>query len=257
MLVLCFGATHAQNIILKYKFTPGGLDRYKETSQMVMSSEMMPGGHQTFINESYISQKTESVNADGVGMILRVIDSTNSTMNGQPFENPATRGALGFPLRVRVAPTGRVLDVESLKDNLDQAARAVLEAFRSQLVSQPSFPPGSVRLKDSWQDSSEVTQQTQMGTLATSIRYSTTLTGSDSVSGRLVWVLKTHIRLIGSIEGGVGSVDGTGDGYVYFSGDLGKEIRSSLEINQTLNVNSPQGAVSMTMKTTTTRELLH
>ncbi|HTP13222.1 MAG TPA: hypothetical protein VMM37_06310, partial [Bacteroidota bacterium] len=90
----------------------------------------------------------------------------------------------------------------------------------------------------------------------TSIRYSTTLAGSDTVSGKPVWVLRTHIRLVGSIEGGAGTVDGNGDGFVYFSGVLGKEIRSSLEINQTMNVNSPQGAVSMTMKTTTTRELL-
>ncbi len=155
-----------------------------------------------------------------------------------------------------VAPTGKVLEVASVKDSLDQAAGAVLEAFRSQLISQPGFPSKPVHINDSWLDSSEVSQQTQMGTLSTSIRYSTTLTGSDSVSGKPVWVLKMHIHLAGSIEGGAGSVDGAGDGFVYFSGDSGKEIRSHLEINQTMNVNAPQGAMSMTMKTTTARELL-
>ncbi len=256
ILLSCVGTLGAQNVLLAYKFKPGDRDRYKETSMMVMSSEMMPGASQIFTNETYTSQKTETVSPEGVGTIIRVIDSTTSTMNGRPFENPTTKGAIGFPLRVKVAPTGKILSVEAVNDNLDQAARAVLEAFRSQLISQPGFPTTPVRPGDVWQDSSQVTQQTQMGMLTTSIRYSTTLAGTDSVAQLPVWVLKMSINLSGSIEGGAGTVEGKGEGDVYFSNDLGREVKSILVINQAMKVNSPQGSMTMTMKTTTTREIM-
>ncbi len=217
---------------------------------------MMPGGSQTFTNDTYSSQKIQQVGSDGSAEMLRTIDSTISIMNGQPFRNPRTQGAIGFPLKVRVASTGKVMAVQSIKDSLDEAAKAVFEALRSQLMSQPSFPARPVGINDSWQDSTKITQQTQMGPLNTVIRYSTTLTGVDTVSGIKVWALKMNISLAGGIEGGSGAVQGSGSGYVYFSTDLGKEIRSTLNIDQTMDINSPQGSMTMTMKTTTTRELI-
>jgi hypothetical protein len=256
VLTLGVATVLAQSVTLVCKFIVGNVDRYKETSRTVMSAETMPGGSQVFTNETYSSQKAEKVNSDGGAELIRTIDSTSSTMNGKAFENPGTKGAIGFPLRVKVASTGKVLDVQSVKDSLDQTASAVLETFRSQLMSQPSFSPKPVRINDSWQDSSRITQQTQMGALTTLIKYSTTFTGSDTVSNLRVWVLKMTINLSGSIEGGGGTVDGTGEGSLYFSGEQGREIKSVLDINQTMNVNSPQGSMTMAMKTTTTRELI-
>jgi hypothetical protein len=256
ILLVGTGTVYSQNITLVYKFRMSEIDRYKESSRTVMSSETMPGGSQVFTNETYTSQRVEKVNSDGSTELIRTVDSTNSTMNGMPFENPATKGALGFPLRVKVASTGKVLDVQSAKDSLDETATAVLEAFRGQLMSQPSYPQKPVNIDDGWLDSTRITQKTQMGVLTTLIKYSTTLTGSDTIAGVRVWVLKMSISLSGSIEGGAGTVDGTGEGTVYFSGDLGKEVKSILDINQSMNVNGPQGSMSMTMKTTTTRELM-
>lgn len=246
----------AQDIKLSYKFKVGDVDRYRETSKTIMSAEMMPGGSQTFTNETFSTQRIDKVNPDGSAVLIRTIDSTSSTMNGQPSENPRTKGAIGFPLRVKVSSTGKVLEVLSLRDSLDEAASAVLETFRSQLMSQPSLPTKSVRVNDSWQDSSKITQQTQMGSLTTEIKYSTTLKGSDTISAVAVLVLKLRVNLAGSISGGAGTINGTGEGDVYFSGELGKEIKSALDIDQTMDVNSPQGSMTMNMKTTTTRELL-
>ena len=221
-----------------------------------MSAEMMPGGSQTFTNETCSTQRIDKVNPDGSAELIRTIDSTNSTMNGQPFENPRASSAIGFPLRVKLSPTGKVFAVLSLKDSLDEAATMIFEAFRSQLMSQPGLPAKPVRMNESWQDSSRMTQQTQIGSLTTEIKYVTILKGTDTISAAPVLVLNMKMSLSGSISGGAGTINGTGDGVTYFSRDLGKEIRSVLNIDQTMDMNSPQGSMTMNMKTTTTKELL-
>ena len=221
-----------------------------------MSSEAMPGGSQTFTNETFSTQKTDKVNSDGGAEIVRTIDSTSSTMNGKQFENPRTQGATGFPLRVKVSSTGKVLEVQAVKDSLDETSKAILEAFRSQLMSQPSFPATPVTINASWHDSTTLIQQTQMGTLTTEIKYSTALVGSDTIAGVKVRVLKMNMSLSGAIEGGAGTISGTGGGNVYFSDESGKEMKSTLDVDQTMNMNSPRGSMTMTMKTTTTRELM-
>jgi len=107
-----------------------------------------------------------------------------------------------------------------------------------------------------WQDSVSFSQPTQMGAINTTIRYSTSLTGSDTVSDTDVKVLERTIDLSGELGQGAGTLKGNGKGNIYFSDVIGKEIMSTMTIEQTLDVTTAQGPVSMSMKISTRRELL-
>ncbi|HEY6953134.1 MAG TPA: hypothetical protein VI758_12070, partial [Bacteroidota bacterium] len=87
-------------------------------------------------------------------------------------------------------------------------------------------------------------------------RYTTRVAGSDTVLNTVVRVMDRAVRITGAIEGGNGSLKGGGNGRTYFSTVLGKEIRSTMNMDQTMDMNTPQGPFSMKMKVSTSRELM-
>ncbi|HEY6951205.1 MAG TPA: hypothetical protein VI758_02290, partial [Bacteroidota bacterium] len=157
----------AQDVRLAYKFTVGEVNRYKETTQNEITSDMMPGGGQKVFNEMYTTQKTVKLNTDGSAELIHTIDSVNTTVNGQVYDNPQTKGLIGLPMRITVAATGKVLDVQPVNDSVDAATKQAVDVLRKQLMAQTGYPPRTVRINESWDDSINVSQETQMGALTT------------------------------------------------------------------------------------------
>jgi hypothetical protein len=247
---------HAQQVHLVYKFKVGDINRYEETTQSDMTSDMMPAGGQKVFNEMYTTQKVETVNADGSAEIIRTIDSVNTLLNGQPFSNPQTRSLVGLPMRVTVATTGKMLDARPVRDTADATVNQAVDILRKQLLADPGYPATTIILNEPWQDSTSFSQASQMGSITTNIKYSTRLTGVDKISDIDVNVLERTVDVSGQIGDSVGTLKGNGKGNIYFSGILGKETMSTMTIDQTMNMLTPQGPFSMTMKISTKRELL-
>ncbi len=255
-LALCTTILTAQEVQLVYKFKVGDLNRYKETTHNDMTSEMMPGGGQKVFNETYTTQKVDKVNADGSAEIIQTIDSATTTLNGQPFSNPQTAALVGLRVRISVATTGKVLDARPLSDTVDAATKQSVGILRQQLMTQASYPVGPVRMNEPWRDSSAFSQPTQMGTITSTIKYTTKLTGSDKVLSTDVKVLERTMDMVGELGEGTGSLKGSGKGNIYFSETLGKEIMSTMAMTQSMDMVTPQGPFSMSMKISTQRELL-
>jgi hypothetical protein len=246
----------AQEVRLAHKFKVSDVNRYKETTQNDMTSDMMPGGGQKVFNETYTTQRVDKVNADGSAELIQTIDSANTTLNGQPFNNPQTAALIGLHVRINVAPTGKVLDARPMSDTVDTAVKQAVEILRQQLMTQASYPVGAVRMSESWRDSASFSQPTQMGTITSNIKYSTKLTGSDRILENDVKVLERTMDMTGELGEGAGSLKGSGKGNIYFSVALGKEIMSTMAMTQSMDMVTPQGPFSMNMKITTRRELL-
>ena len=255
-LLLWTSVLAAQAVRLEYKFNTGDVNRYKETTQNDMTSDMMPAGGQKVFNEMYTTQKVDKVNADGSAELIQTIDSVNTLFNGQPFSNPQTSSLVGLPIRVSMATTGKVLDARPMSDTADATVIQAVDILRKQLMTQPSYPATAIKMDETWADSATFSQATQMGTITTNIRYSTKLTGSDRKLDTDVKVLERTIDVSGDLSGGAGSLKGNGKGNIYFSDFLGKEIMSTMAIEQTMDMVTPQGPFSMKMKISTKRELL-
>jgi hypothetical protein len=255
-LLLWTSILTAQEVRLEYKFKVGDVNRYKETTQNDMTSDMMPAGGQKVFNEMYTTQKVDKVNADGSALLIQTIDSVNTLFNGQPFSNPRTSSLVGLPIRVTMATTGKVLDAQPMSDTADATVVQAVDILRKQLMTQAGYPVTAIKMDETWQDSASLSQATQMGTITTTIRYSTKLTGSDRMLDTDVKVLERTVDLSGELGGGAGTIKGNGKGNIYFSDALGREILSTMTIDQTMDMVTPQGPFSMNMKISTKRELL-
>jgi hypothetical protein len=255
-LLLWTTVLNAQEVRLAYKFKMGDVNRYKETTQNDMSSDMMPAGGQKVFNEMYTTQKVDKVNTDGSAEVIQTVDSVNTLLNGQPFSNPQTMVLVGLPVRVSVAATGKVLDARPMSDTADATVSQAVGILRQQLMTQASYPATAVKSNDLWWDSATYSQATQMGTITSTIRYSTKLIGSDTVLNTDVRVLERTMDVSGELGDGAGSLKGSGKGNIYFSDVLGKEIMSTMAIEQTMDMVTAQGPFNMSMKISTKRELL-
>jgi len=255
-LLLWTTVLSAQEVRLEYKFRIGEVNRYKETTQNDITSDMMTTGGQKVFNEIYTTQKVVEVNPDGSAEVIQTIDSVHTLFNGQPYSNPQTAILVGLPVRVTVTATGKILDAQSTGDTSDATAKDAVDVLRRQLMTQPSYPSTAITMNKPWDDSATFSQATQIGTITSNIRYSTTLTGSDRIRDTEVKVLERTVDVSGTISNDAGRLKGTGNGNIYFSDVLGKEIRSTLTIQQTMDMVTPQGSLKMDMKISTTRELL-
>jgi hypothetical protein len=255
-LMICSAVLSAQEVRLAYKFKVGDVSRYKETTQNDMNSDMMPAGGQKVFNEMYTTQKVDKVNTDGSADVIQTVDSVNTLLNGQPFSNPQTMVLVGLPVRVTVAANGKVLDARPVSDTADATVVQAVDILRKQLMTQACYPETAVAVNNLWWDSATYSQSTQMGTITSTIRYSTKLAGSDRVLDTDVRVLERTMDVSGELGNGTGTLKGNGKGNVYFSDTLGKEIMSTMAIEQTMDMVTPQGPFNMSMKISTRRELL-
>ena len=245
-----------QEVHLQYKFKSGDINRYKETTENDMSSDMMPAGGQKVFNETYSTQKVEKVNADGSAVVIQTIDSVNTIVNDQPFSNPQTTALIGLPVRITVAATGKMLEIQPADDSADTSAKEAVEILRKQLSTQPSYPTATLTKNVPWEDSATFSQTTQLGLITSHIKYFTELVGVDTISNTDVKVLQRTVSIAGEIGDGAGTLKGSGKGNIYFSDVLGKEIVSTMNMEESIDVVTPQGPFSMAMKISTKRELL-
>ena len=204
----------------------------------------------------YTTQKVVKVNADASAEVIQTIDSVNTLLNGQPFSNPQTSTLVGVPVRVSIAATGKVLDAQPITDTVAASVKQSVGFMRKQLMTQASFPATAVKLNQTWHDSSTYSQPSQMGTITSTIIFSTKLTGSDKIEDTDVKVLERTMEMSGQISEGGGTLKGSGKGNVYFSETLGKDLKSNLEMTQTMDMVTPQGPFAMNMKISTKKELL-
>jgi len=246
----------AQEVRLQYKFKTGDVSRYKETTENDMTSDMMPAGGQKVFNEMYSTQRVEKVNNDGSAEVVQTIDSVNTLLNDQPFNNPQTTALVGLPVRITVAATGKMLDIRPISDSASESEKAAVEILRKQLATQPSYPATALALNVPWEDSVTFSQATQMGSITSNIRYSTKLVGEDTVASNDVKVLERSVTIAGEIGDGAGTLKGSGRGNIYFSDVLGKEIMSTMLLDESIAMDTPQGPFSMAMKVSTKKELL-
>lgn len=255
-IVMFAANAYAQETRLQYKFTKGDVIRYREITQNDMSSDMMPAGGQKVYNEMFTSQTVQSVHPDGSAEIIQTIDSISTLLNGQQLSNPQTALLVHLPVRITVATTGKIRNVRPASDSADAAIKAAVEILRNQLMNQPSYPEKSVTPYVPWVDSATFSQASQMGLVQSNIKYTTMLQGVDTVAGTIVKVLERSVDVSGDIGDNAGTLKGTGTGNVYFSAELGKEIMSTMTLNQSIDMVTPQGPMSVAMKISTKRELL-
>lgn len=248
LVLLLTLSADCQQVLLKYKFKAGDVSRYKETTHNEVTSEALPNGTQKVLSQMYSTQKVKKVNTDGTAQLVRTLDSANTLLNGQPFDNPQTRTLVGIPIIVTVARTGN--------DFVDATVKQAIATFRQQVMTQPSFPKTAIAMNRPWHDSASYSQESPTGNISTEIRFSTKLTGVDKISGLNAKVLERTLELSGTIGNGTGTFKGTGKGNVYFSDILAKEILSTITIDQSMEMVTPQGPMSTTMQVTSKKELL-
>lgn len=246
----------AQEVRLQYKFKAGDISRYKETTQNDITSDMMPNGGQKVFNDMYTTLKVDTVIADGSAEIIQTIDSVNTLLNGQPFSNPQTQVLVGLPVKITMTATGKVLDAQPTGDTTNAAVKTAVGILRKQLMTQPSYPATILTLNVPWIDSTTFTQETQMGPITTNIKYLTKFTGVDTISNIAVKVLERTVGVTGDIGDRAGTLKGAGRGNILFSDILGKEIKSTMTLDESMDMVTPQGPFSMAMKISTKRELL-
>jgi hypothetical protein len=95
---------------------------------------------------------------------------------------------------------------------------------------QPGFPARPPRMTVTCKDSSKISQETQMGTMVTDLKTTTTLMGLDKILGYDVAVLKVSVAVAGELGVGMGYIKETGRGNSFFSDVAGKEIRSFVDM---------------------------
>lgn len=254
--LLVTAVLYGQDVRLQYKFKAGDVNRYKETTQNDMTSAMMPAGGQKVFNEMYTTQIVDKVHPDGSAEVIQTIDSVNTLLNGQPFSNPQTSALVGLPVRITMAATGKMLDVQPASDTADAAMQKAVEILRQQLMNQPSYPAGTLTMNVPWLDSASFSQTTQMGLITSNIKYTTKFTGVDTIAGTNVKLLERTVDINGDIGDNAGALKGTGKGNIYFSDILGKEFMSTMTLDESIDMVTPQGPFSMAMKISTKRELL-
>ena len=245
----------AQDVKLEYKFKVGDVDRYKETTLNNMTSDMIPGG-QKVSSEMYVTQKVDKVNPDGSAELLRTIDSVVTMMNDQPMPSQQVKPLIGIPLRVTIQKNGKVLDVKPVNAATDEALNKMIDAMQKQLMVQPGFPSRALKMKETWKDSSKISQETPMGTMVTDMKTTTTLIGFDKILGYDVAVLKVSVEVAGELGVGMGYINGTGRGNSFFSDVAGKEIRSFVDMEQNMDLSTPQGSTTVNMKISQKKEII-
>jgi hypothetical protein len=247
----------SQDIRLEYKFKLGEIDRYKESTSSSMTGEGLPGGTRKSVTEMFVSQMTDKINPDGSAEIIRTIDSATTTLDEKPIPNPPqTKALIGLPMKVILTKYGKVLDVSAGKDITDELTKQIVEGSRKQLLASSGFPSKALKLKESWKDSAKVSMETQNGLMTTELKTTTSLIGFDKVLGYDVAVLKVAMEITGELGAGMGYIKGTGRGNTFFSDITGKEIRRFIDMDQTVDMNTPQGSMTLTIKASQKKELI-
>jgi hypothetical protein len=252
LLVLAVGAS-AQEVGLSYKYKKGETIRMKELTTQAVSAEAM-GGTQVIRNTRYTKMVVGAVTADGTAEVIRSTDSSAMTRNDQPFSNAQASASEKVAFKLTLDKYGKVLDAAPVEAPTEAVAKQMTDAMAQQFKNSPAFPAKKLKIGDSWNDEMTNNQATPSGTLTTTIKMTTTLEKLDKLNGTDVAVLKVSGSISGELGAGMGTITGSVTGSRYFAYKLGHELQSVTEMNQTMDITTPQGNMVMETKLKQERE---
>lgn len=236
-----------QEVSLEYKFKPGERDRYKSVTRNQMASAAMPGGGMEMTMEQYMTQRTDSVDASGVRYVVMTIDSMTRMMNNQKMSAAGMEALLNKPMKIKISKRGEYLDISAPDDQAAQM-KPFLESMRQNAKARGAFPDHPVKAGDSWEDSSDVTQNTPTGPQTFTVKTKQTFVGFERYAGYDCAV----IRVSGTLSGGIsGQMKGT----QFFAHKIGKMVKTFLETDMMMSMDTPSGPNDMSVKTSVTSEL--
>ncbi len=252
LLVLAVGVS-AQEVSLIYKYKKGETVRTKELMTQSMTSEAMGGG-QTVKSTRYTKMVVNSVGADGTVEVVRSTDSSSMTLNDKPFNNPQASMSEKVAFKLKFDQYGKVLDASPVEPPTDAVGKQMTDAMAQQFKNSPGLPAKKVKIGDSWNDEMTNNQPTPSGTLTTTIKLTTTFDKLDKVNGTDVAVLKVTGTISGELGAGMGTITGTVSGSRHFAYKIGQELQSVMEMDQTMDITTPQGNMTMQTKMKQERE---
>jgi hypothetical protein len=252
LIVLAVGAS-AQTVSLTYKFKKGETVRTKELMTQAMTSEAMGGG-QTVKNVRYTKMVVKDIAADGIVTVVRSTDSSTMTLNDKPFNNPQASKSEKVAFQLKIDPYGKITDAAPVEPPTDAVGKQMTDAMAEQFKSSPGLPSHPVKIGESWNDEMTNNQPTPSGTLTTTIKLTTTFEKLDKLKGTDVAVLKITGTITGELGAGMGTITGTVTGSRHFAHKLGQELQSVMEMDQTMDITTPQGNMTMQTKMKQERE---
>jgi hypothetical protein len=252
LLVLAVAAP-AQEVGLSYTFKKGETVRTKELTTNVISAEAM-GGTQVIKNTRYTKTVVGAVTADGTADVVRSTDSSAMTRNDQPFVSPQASASEKIAYKLKIDRSGKVLEAEPVEAPTDAMGKQLTDAMTQQFKSSPGLPTKKLKVGESWNDEVTNNQPTPNGTLTTTIKLTTTLEKLEKRNGIDVALLKISGTISGELGAGMGTITGTVTGGRTFAYKQGYEVQSVMEMNQTMDIATPQGNMVMETKLKQERE---
>ncbi|MEK6649618.1 MAG: hypothetical protein AABY75_01445 [Bacteroidota bacterium] len=238
----------AQELSLTYSFKKGETIRTKETMTQAVTAEGMPGGGQMVKNVRYTSTAVNAVTKDGTADLVRSTDSSAMTLNEKPFTNPQASMAEKIAFRLKMDKYGKVLEAGPAEEPKDAVAKQLSDAMALQFKNSPGFPSRKVKVGEAWDDEVTNNQPTPNGVLTITVKTKTTVEKVDKMDGVDVAVLQMTGTLSGELGAGMGTITGAVKGTRYFAYKSGYELRSVIETDQTMDVQTPQGNMMMQTK---------
>lgn len=253
LLIAAVTLASAQDVTLKYKFTKGSVLRYKEAVTQSSQSEAMPGGQQLRMTR-YTRMTVENTTADGKGTVVTSTDSSSTLMNDKPFSNPQVAAMEKYAYRLTIDATGKVLDAVVSEEPKDDAAKKLTTARAAQFKNESGFPAKALKVGETWDNSSTVNQDMQMGKMTVTTKTTMTYTGMEKVDGVDAAVIAVAGTISGEIGAGMGVISGRVIGKRYFAVKEGYELKVTADVEQSFDIQTPQGSMVVNQKMTQLKE---
>lgn len=253
LLATAITIASAQEITLSYKYAKGDVYRYKEVITQSSAAEGMPAGGQMLKITRHSKSVVEAADK-GTATLLQSTDSSTALMNDKPFSNPQMAGMEKMAFRVTVDATGKVLSAVPAEEQKDDAGKKIAAARAAQLKNDTGFPVKAVKAGESWNNETVQNQDTQMGKLTITTKSTTTYNGMETLNGLEVAVLSVTGTLSGEIGAGMGVITGKITGKRYFAVKEGYEVKMTAEVDQNMDIQTPQGNMMVQQKMTQQKE---
>ncbi|MCI0617931.1 hypothetical protein L0244_33580 [bacterium] len=253
----CWG----QEYKLEHKFAKGEMARYKRTIHSQSLAKDLPGGKMERIVEYYTTRKVENVYPDGAADVIQTQDSVITRVNQERVPNPKEEALNGIPILIKTSKTGTYQEIRALKE-VPSEAMLVFETMQHNLQNKPGFPIKALKASEAWNNEIALLQNIpccgQNYDHTITQKSTSTLLGAENylnmpctkvlVSGTTAGTAQTCcFTYISS-----GKVQGT----QLFDCQMGKEIKTTTNIDLVMNRTNSAGKMQFDVKTVATEELL-
>jgi hypothetical protein len=271
-VLLVAAAAQAQGVVLRYKYTQGGVDKYVMKGSF---NGQVSGGQEAAMPLSItmdggLTVKTSAVTSAGIASQTTTIDHMNVTssamgmetqmtvengkttilVNGQPMEMPqGTPGmdVLAKPIKAKIDSRGRVvsLDTSGMGD--------MFGGFDPSTLSQMSvaFPEGAVTPGQSWSNSAKMPMKIMGQNMQLALNFTYTFVGMEKYKG--TDVARIGIKGTSTMSGTAATaplqtMKQTFSGYDYFDTVKGRSLYTKLDMEQTMSgAGAPNQPMNMSM----------